>query len=98
MSPTAITSKTLFFWSGLESEDTALLQELAEALTHPVFRCTWAAVPARPPCRSAWACGSRALQEALQAEPPPVPGTADPDRGWMPTRWSRAASRSGMCR
>lgn len=37
MSPTAITSKMLFFWWAWESEDTCFAQELAEALTHPVF-------------------------------------------------------------
>lgn len=62
------------FLVGLESEDTALLQELAEALTHPVFplylgrRCC---PPTLPLC-----LGVRpgSLQEALQAEPPLCPG------------------------
>lgn len=62
------------FLVGLESEDTALLQELAEALTHPVFplylgrRCC---PPTLPLC-----LGVRpgSLQEVLQAEPPLCPG------------------------
>ena len=61
------------FLVGLESEDTALLQELAEALTHPVFplylgrRCC---PPTLPLC-----LGVRpgSLQEVLQAEPPLCP-------------------------
>ena len=62
------------FLVGLESEDTALLQELAEALTHPVFplylgrRCC---PPTLPLC-----LGVRpgSLQEVLQAELPLCPG------------------------
>lgn len=62
------------FLVGLESEDTALLQELAEALTHPAFplylgrRCC---PPTLPLC-----LGVRpgSLQEVLQAEPPLCPG------------------------
>ena len=62
------------FLVGLESEDSALLQELAEALTHPVFplylgrRCC---PPTLPLC-----LGVRpgSLQEVLQAEPPLCPG------------------------
>ena len=55
------------FLVGLESEDTDLLQELAEALTHPVF----------PLCLG---LREQGLVEALQAEPALCPGGPKPTR------------------
>ena len=57
------------FLVGLESEDTALLQELAEALTHPVFPLYLgrrACPPTLPLCLG---LREQGLVEALQAEP-----------------------------
>lgn len=87
------------FLVGLESEDTALLQELAEALTHPVFPLYLgrrACPPTLPLCLGlpgAGPCGglagrARALPRRAQARP----------ASWrMPHRRSRGLSRSGMC-
>ena len=76
------------FLVGLESKDTALLQELAEALTHPVFPLYLgrrACPPTLPLCLG---LREQGLVEALQAEP----------ASWrMPHRRSRGLSRSGMC-
>lgn len=71
------------FLVGLESEDTALLQELAEALTHPVFPLYLgrrACPPTLPLCLG---LREQGLVEALQAEPALCPrrAQADPHRG-----------------
>ena len=61
------------FLVGLESEDTALLQELAEALTHPVFPLYLgrrACPPTLPLCLG---LREQGLVEALQAEPDAAP-------------------------
>ena len=85
------------FLVGLESEDTALLQELAEALTHPVFPL-YLGRRACPPCRSAWACGSRALWRPCRQSPRSAPASPSRPASWrMPHRRSRGLSRSGMC-
>ena len=65
---------------GLESEDTALLQELAEALTHPVFPLYLgrrACPPTLPLCLG---LREQGLVEALQAEPALCPGGPKPTR------------------
>lgn len=66
------------FLVGLESEDTALLQELAEALTHPVFPLYLgrrACPPTLPLCLG---LREQGLVEALQAEPALCPGGPKP--------------------
>lgn len=89
------------FLAGIESEDAALLQQLQQALLHPVFplylgrRCC---PPTLPLC-----LGVRpgSLQEVLQAEPPLCPGRqsrilldADPlEPGTAPQRDVRALTR-----
>ena len=68
------------FLVGLESEDTALLQELAEALTHPVFPLYLgrrACPPTLPLCLG---LREQGLVEALQAEPVLCPGESRPTR------------------
>ena len=68
------------FLVGLESEDTALLQELAEALTHPVFPLYLgrrACPPTLPLCLG---LREQGLVEALQAEPALCPGGPKPTR------------------
>ena len=68
------------FLVGLESEDTALLQELAEALTHPVFPLYLgrrACPPTLPLCLG---LREQGLVEALQAEPALCPGEPKPTR------------------
>lgn len=68
------------FLVGLESEDTALLQELAEALTHPVFPLYLgrrACPPTLPLCLG---LREQGLVEALQAEPALCPGELKPTR------------------
>lgn len=68
------------FLVGLESEDTALLQELAEALTHPVFPLYLgrrACPPTLPLCLG---LREQGLVEALQAEPVLCPGGPKPTR------------------
>lgn len=45
------------FLVGLESEDTALLQELETALKHPVYPLYLGRRSCPPPCRSALASG-----------------------------------------
>lgn len=68
------------FLVGLESEDTALLQELAEALTHPVFPLYLgrrACPPTLPLCLG---LREQSLVEALQAEPALCPGGPKPIR------------------
>ena len=78
------------FLVGLESEDTALLQELAEALTHPVFPLYLG--------RRACACGSRALWRPCRQSPRSAPAGPSRPASWrMPHRRSRGLSRSGMC-
>ena len=85
------------FLAGIESTDTALLQQLQQALLHPAFplylgrRCC---PPTLPLCLGV--CPG-SLQEVLQAEPPLcLDGRAG--SYWTPIRWSRARLRSGMCR
>ena len=68
------------FLVGLESEDTALLQELAEALTHPAFPLYLgrrACPPTLPLCLG---LREQGLVEALQAEPALCPGGPKPTR------------------
>lgn len=68
------------FLVGLESKDTALLQELAEALTHPVFPLYLgrrACPPTLPLCLG---LREQGLVEALQAEPALCPGGPKPTR------------------
>lgn len=68
------------FLVGLESEDTALLQELAEALTHPVFPLYLgrrACPPTLPLCLG---LREQGLVEALQAEPALCPSGSKPTR------------------
>lgn len=68
------------FLVGLESEDTALLQELAEALTHPVFPLYLgrrACPPTLPLCLG---LREQGLVEALQAEPALCLGEPKPTR------------------
>ena len=68
------------FLVGLESEDTALLQELAEALTHPVFPLYLgrrACPPTLPLCLG---LREQGLVEALQAEPALCPSGPRPTR------------------
>ena len=68
------------FLVGLESEDTALLQELAEALTHPVFPLYLgrrACPPTLPLCLG---LREQGLVEALQAEPALCPSGPKPTR------------------
>ena len=62
------------FLAGMESEDTALLQQLQQALLHPVFPLYLgrrSCPPTLPLCLGLRQCS---LQEALQAEPPLCPG------------------------
>lgn len=71
------------FLVGLESEDTALLQELAEALTHPVFPLY---------------LGRRACPPTLPLCLGSAPAGPSRPASWrMPHRRSRGLSRSGMC-
>ena len=84
------------FLAGIESTDTALLQQLQQALLHPAFPLYLAAAAARLPAALS---GSTLGQLAGGA----ASGTAlCPGRRagscWTPTRWSRARLRSGMCR
>ena len=82
------------FLAGIESEDTALLQQLQQALLHPAFPLYLgrrSCPPTLPLCLGLRQCS---LQEALQTEPPLCPG----GWCWTPTRWSRARLCSGMCR
>lgn len=81
------------FLVGLESEDTALLQELAEALTHPVFPLYLgrrACPPTLPLCLG---LREQGLVEALQAEPALCPGGPKPD----PNRGGCRTARAGGC-
>ena len=62
------------FLAGIESEDTALLQQLQQALLHPAFPLYLgrrSCPPTLPLCLGLRQCS---LQEALQAEPPLCPG------------------------
>ena len=62
------------FLAGMESEDTALLQQLQQALLHPVFPLYLgrrSCPPTLPLCLGLRQCS---LREALQAEPPLCPG------------------------
>lgn len=80
------------FLVGLESEDTALLQELAEALTHPVFPLYLgrrACPPTLPLCLG---LREQGLVEALQAEPALCPG--GPSR---PASWRMPTAGAGGC-
>lgn len=85
------------FLVGLESEDTALLQELAEALTHPVFPLYLgrrACPPTLPLCLGL----SRALWRPCRQSPRSAPAGPSRPASWrMPHRRSRGLSRSGMC-
>lgn len=68
------------FLVGVESEDTALLQQLAEALTHPAFPLYLgrrACPPTLPLCLG---LRQENLLEALQAEPALCPGQNGPAR------------------
>ena len=79
------------FLVGLESEDTALLQELAEALTHPVFPLYLgrrACPPTLPLCLG---LREQGLVEALQAEP----AQADPHRGGCRTAGAGGCPAAG---
>ena len=87
------------FLVGLESKDTALLQELAEALTHPVFPLYLgrrACPPTLPLClglREQGPCGGL----AGRARTLPRRAQADPHRGGCHTAGAGGLSRSGMC-
>ena len=62
------------FLAGIESEDTALLQQLQQALLHPAFPLYLgrrSCPPTLPLCLGLRQCP---LQEALQTEPPLCPG------------------------
>ena len=62
------------FLAGIESEDTALLQQLQQALLHPAFPLYLgrrSCPPTLPLCLGLRQCS---LQEALQTEPPLCPG------------------------
>ena len=62
------------FLAGIESEDTALLQQLQQALLHPAFSLYLgrrSCPPTLPLCLGLRQCS---LQEALQTEPPLCPG------------------------
>ena len=62
------------FLAGIESEDAALLQQLQQALLHPVFQLYLgrrSCPPTLPLCLGLRQCS---LQEALQTEPPLCPG------------------------
>ena len=84
------------FLAGIESEDAALLQQLQQALLHPVFplylgrRCC---PPTLPLCLGARAACRRCCKRNR-------PCARDGRAGfyWTPIRWSRARLRSGMCR
>ena len=68
------------FLVGLESEDTALLQELVEALTHPAFPLYLgrrACPPTLPLCLG---LRQEGLLDTLQAEPALCPGGPKPTR------------------
>ena len=85
------------FLVGLESEDTALLQELAEALTHPAFPLYLgrrACPPTLPLCLG---LREQGLVEALQAEPALCPGgaQADPHRGGCRTAGAGGCPAAG---
>lgn len=78
------------FLVGLESEDTALLQELAEALTHPVFPLYLgrrACPPTLPLCLG---LREQGLVEALQAR-----AQADPHRGGCRTAGAGGCPAAG---
>ena len=62
------------FLAGIESEDTALLQQLQQALLYPAFPLYLgrrSCPPTLPLCLGLRQCS---LQEALQTEPPLCPG------------------------
>ena len=61
------------FLAGIESTDTALLQQLQQALLHPAFPLYLAAAAVRLPAALS-GCTPGHLQEVLQAEPPLCPG------------------------
>ena len=86
------------FLAGIESTDTALLQQLQQALLHPGrFRCISAAAAVRLPCRSVWVYARAACRRCCKRN---RPCARDGRAGsyWTPIRWSRARLRSGMCR
>ena len=70
------------FLAGIESEDAALLQQLQQALLHPVFQLYLGNVLCRKHCRQ----NRRCVRDGRAGS------------CWTPTRWSRARLRSGMCR
>lgn len=57
------------FVVGLESEDTALLQKLEQALRAPAFPLFLGAAPARRRCRWYWACRRPACGKPCRANP-----------------------------
>ena len=85
------------FLAGIESEDATLLQQLQQALLHPVFPLYLGRRCARLPCRSVWEYARAACRRCCKRNRPCV---RDGRAGscWTPTRWSRARLRSGMCR
>lgn len=85
------------FLAGIESTDTALLQQLQQALLHPAFPLYLGRRCCRLPCRSVWVYARAACRRCCKRN---CPCARDGRAGsyWTPIRWSRARLRSGMCR
>ena len=85
------------FLAGIESEDTALLQQLQQALLHPAFPLYLGRRSCLPTRRFVWDCGNVLCRKRCRQNRLCV---RDGIGGWCwtPTRWSRARLCSGMCR
>ena len=82
------------FLAGLESEDTALLQQLQDALQHPAFPLYLgrrSCPPALP------LCGRAVCRRCCKPNRPCARGSSA-GWCWTPTRRSRARQCRGMCR
>ena len=66
------------FLAGIESEDAALLQQLQQALLHPVFQLYLGRRSCPPPCRFVWDCGN-VFAGSTADRTAAVSGTAEPD-------------------
>ena len=62
-----------------------------------LFRCIWAAGPARLPCPSVWGCGRAVCRRCCKPNRPCARGSSA-GWCWTPTRRSRARQCRGMCR
>ena len=84
------------FLAGLESEDTALLLQLQDALQHPVFPL-YLGRRSCPPALPLWGCGRAVCRRCCKPNRPCARGSPA-GWCWTPTRRSRARQCRGMCR